>query len=130
MTSQTNEQALESAIEKCLSGSCQEELKEQGIISDIAAERVELYRSGNGYFIGSANDYNARYAIDEYRFWSFLEATQKEELAKLQKQSDWKLKIIERLDRLIKKYGIIRLLKKGLDVDDAHFIVLSIATCQ
>ena len=51
MTSQTNEQALESAIEKRLTGSCLEELKEQGITMDSITDRAELYRSGNGYFI-------------------------------------------------------------------------------
>lgn len=131
MTSQTNEQALESALEKRLTGNCLEELKEQGIEldtaterSDLVTERVEVYRSGNGYFIGSPNDFNALYAIDEQRFWNFLETTQQDELVKLQKQSDWKRKIMERLDRMIKKYGIIRLLKKGLEVDDAQFTLL------
>src|SRR5665213_199694 len=124
MPSQTNEQALESTIEKRLTGSCLEELKEEGIGLNMIAERVELYRAGNGYFIGSPTDFNAKIAIDEYRFWDFLQTTQKEELAKLQKQSDWKLKILERLDRMIKKYGIIRIFRKGLEVDDAHFTLL------
>jgi type I restriction enzyme R subunit len=119
MPSETNEQALEAAIEKRLTGSTLEELKK-----DIVSDRLELYRSGNGYHIGAPGDFNVRFAIDENRFWHFLEATQKEELAKLQKQSDWKLKILERLDRMIKKYGIIRLFRKGLDVDDAHFTLL------
>lgn len=122
MPSQTNEQALESALEKRLTGTCLEELKSS--IESTVGEPVEPYRGGNGYFIGSPNDFNARFAIDELRFWNFLETTQKEELAKLQKQSDWKLKILERLDRMIKKYGIIRLLKKGLEVDDAQFTLL------
>ena len=39
MTSQTNEQALESAIEKRLTGSCFEELKEQGITIDSITYR-------------------------------------------------------------------------------------------
>ncbi|WP_016990238.1 type I restriction endonuclease subunit R [Flavobacterium sp. ACAM 123] len=124
MHSQTNEQALESAIEKKLTGSCLEELKIAGTTVDSVNERAELYRSGNGYFIGSANDFNAKFAIDEVRFWHFLETTQPEELAKLQKQNDWKLKILERLDRLVKKYGILRILRKGLEVDDAHFTLL------
>lgn len=124
MTSQTNEQALESAIEKRLTGSCLEELREQGITMDSITDHAELYRSGNGYFIGSPENFNAKFAIEEHHFWSFLETTQKAELAKLQKQSDWKLKILERLDRLIKKYGILRLLRKGLEVDDAHFTLL------
>ncbi|WP_304063619.1 type I restriction endonuclease subunit R [Pedobacter glucosidilyticus] len=122
MPSQTNEQALEASIEKCLTGNTIESFKNSG--SFELADRNELYRSGNGYYIGFPEDFNLKFAIDEKRFWSFLESTQKEELAKLQKQSDWKLKILERLDRMIKKYGIIKLYRKGLDVDDAHFTLL------
>lgn len=124
MRSLTNEQALEAAIEKRLTGTCLEELQDKGFTSLSAEDRQEMYRGGNGYFIGAAEDYNAEYAIDEYRFWDFLETTQAEELDKLKKQSDWKLKILQRLDRMIKKYGILRLLRKGLDVDDAHFTLL------
>jgi len=123
-TSQTNEAALESAIEKRLTGNSQEELKAQVSAFNAVGERVELYRGGNGYYIGSPDDFNARLAIDELRLFDFLATTQKEELAKLQKQADWKLKILERLDRMIKKYGIIRFFRKGLDVDDANFKLL------
>ena len=121
MPSKTNEQALEATIEKRLTGSCLEELKEQNVPLNMVNERAELYCSGNGYYIGLPEDFNAKYAIDELRFWDFLQTTQKDELAKLQKQSDWKLKILDRLDRMIKKYGILRSFRKGLDVDDAHF---------
>lgn len=124
MPSQTNEQALESAIEKHLTGNSQEELKAQHIPLNTAEERAALYRCGNGYYIGYPEDFNARLAIDEVRLFDFLQSTQQEELAKLQKQADWKLKILERIDRTIKKYGIIRLFRKGLDVDDAHFTML------
>lgn len=124
MKSQTNEQALESTIEKRLTGTCLEELKEKNIALNTVNERAELYRAGNGYYIGAPEDFNAKYAIDEHRFWDFLQSTQKDELAKLQKQSDWKLKILERLDRMIKKYGILRSFRKGLDLDDAHFTLL------
>lgn len=124
MPSQTNEQALEAAIEKRLTGTCLEELKSHVGDASMVEERSELYRGGNGYYIGSPADFNAKNAIDENRFWDFLINTQKEELAKLQKQTDWKLKILDRLDRMIKKYGIIRLYRKGLDVDDAHFTLL------
>ena len=124
MQSKTNEQALESTIEKRLTGSCLEELIEQGVSLNALSDRQELYRAGNGYYIGLPEDFNVKYAIDEPRFWDFLQTTQKDELAKLQKQSDWKLKILERLDRMIKKYGILRLFRKGLDVDDAHFTLL------
>lgn len=123
MPSQTNEQALEAAIEKILTGTSVEELKQAGDVND----RSELYRSGKGYYIGYPSDFNAKYALDEERFWHFLETTQADELAKLQKQSDWKLKILERFDRLMKKYGVLRLLKKGLEVDDAHFTLFYVA---
>lgn len=123
-TSQTNEQALEATIEKRLTGNSLEELKVQHITASKAEERISLYRSGNGYYIGFPEDFNAKLAIDEVRLFDFLQLTQREELAKLQKQSDWKLKILERIDRTIKKYGIIRLFRKGLDVDDAHFTML------
>jgi len=124
MPTKTNEAALEATIEKRLTGTCLEELKEKSISLNTVNERAELYRSGNGYYIGVPEDFNAKYAIDEQRFWNFLQTTQKDELAKLQKQSDWKLKILERLDRMIKKYGILRSFRKGLDVDDAHFTLL------
>jgi type I restriction enzyme, R subunit len=122
-TTTTNEQALEATIEKHLVGYCREEMIVDKRPEDLA-DRDLIYRGPNGYYIGEAHYFNAKYAIDELRFWHFLASTQKEELAKLQKQSDWKLKILERYDRLVKKYGILRLLKKGLDVDDAHFTLL------
>jgi len=121
MPSQTNEQALESAIEKALTGTCLEELS-GGM--NIVSEPQEIYRGGKGFYIGNSNDFNAQYALDETRFWHFLESTQKEELDKLKRAADWKLKILERYDRMVKKYGLLRLLRKGLEVEDAHFTLL------
>ncbi len=119
MPSKTNEAALEAAIEKALTGNCLEEQTDSEV-----SEPVELYRSGNGFYMGNAGDFNAHYAIDELRFWHFLENTQKVELEKVQRTADWKLKILNRLDRMVKKYGILRLLRKGLEVEDARFTLL------
>lgn len=124
MKSQTNELALETAIEKALCGISTEDIK-----SGIVSEPNEPY-SGNGYRIGNPADYNAKYALDEVRFWDFLETTQKEELEKLKRQSDWKIKVLDRFDKLVKKYGILRLLRKGLAVDDAHFTLFYVAPLQ
>ncbi|UAB80055.1 type I restriction endonuclease subunit R [Marixanthomonas sp. SCSIO 43207] len=121
MHSQTNEQALEAAIEKHLTGTCLEDLKQQGLAIDAVNEDAAIYQTGKGYYIGQPSNFNAQFAIDEQFFWDFLQSTQKEELEKLQKQTDWKLKIFNRFDRMIKKYGVLQLLKKGLEVDDAHF---------
>lgn len=124
MPSQTNELALETAIEKALCGISTEDIK-NGTVSDPA----EPY-SSNGYQIGIPADFNARFALDEVRFWNFLETTQKAELEKLKRQSDWKIKILDRFDKLIKKYGVLRLLRKGLAVDDAHFTLFYVAPLQ
>ena len=77
MPSQTNEQALESAIEKHLTGSSLEELKAKQLTNADAQDTPSVFRSGKGYFMGFAQDFNAKYAIDETRFWDFLEKTQK-----------------------------------------------------
>ncbi|MDA4628797.1 type I restriction endonuclease subunit R, partial [Enterobacter hormaechei] len=96
MVSQTNEQALESTIEKCLIGISTEELKE-GLIPQF---------SSAGYVIGASSDFNMQYAIDERFFWQFIKKTQETELTKLQKNNptDWQRKLLERFDRLIKKH--------------------------
>ena len=74
--------------------------------------------------MGFADDFDPQYAIDTTRFWSFLENTQKEELEKIQRSSDWKLRIVQRFDRMVKKFGLLRILRKGLEVEDAHFTIL------
>jgi len=98
MVSKTNEEALEALIESHL--------------ADAGA-----------FQIGQPADYDAQFAVDTRFFWQFLEATQADELDKLKRNSavDWQRKILERFDRLIKKHGILHLLKKGLSVDDAFF---------
>ena len=122
--SRTNEQALESAIEKVLTGTCLEDIKAQGIPLNKVKEQPGLYRTGNRYYIGTPDDFNPKLSLDTRRLFDFLKTTQKEELSKLQKQNDWELKILERLDRLIKKNGVLRIFRKGFDVDDAHFTML------
>lgn len=123
MPSQTNEQALEAIIEKKLAGITVEELKERegaGKWAEAAGE----YRAGNGYYQGVPKDFDKEYALEERRFWHFLESTQKEELDKLRDQAQWQLRIKQRLDRMIKKNGILYVLRKGLNVDDAHLTLL------
>jgi len=121
MVSKTNEQALEAAIEKYLTGTCLEELKAAGINANEVREADVPFGAHQGYKLGLAQDFNAQYAIDEKCLWEFLGKTQNEELEKLRKTgSDWQRKVLERFDRMIKKYGLLRLLKKGLSVDDAH----------
>ncbi|MCI5164893.1 MAG: type I restriction endonuclease subunit R, partial [Candidatus Electrothrix sp. GM3_4] len=128
MVSKTNEQALEATIEKALTGTCREEQASPANPSQGAkpgssqmAEQAAPYRTGQGFHQGASKDFNPKYALDEPRFWNFLETSQPQELAKLQRTGDWQVKILTRLDRMIKKYGVLHLLRKGLEVDDAAF---------
>ncbi len=130
MVSKTNEQALEATIEKALTGTCREDQAAQvdksGDPSQVA-EQAAPYRTGQdvhqGFHQGTSKDFNPKYALDEPRFWNFLETSQPQELAKIQRAADWQLKILTRLERMAKKYGILHLLRKGLEIDDAHFIL-------
>lgn len=121
MVSQTNEQALEAAIEKFLTGTCLEDLK---MVKDVAGNKLPVIQN-HGYQLGYTQDFRAQYAIDDKFFWQFLHNTQEKELEKLQKGgADWRRKVLERFDRMAKKYGLLHLLKKGLDVDDAHLFLM------
>ena len=120
MVSQTNEQALEAAIEQALTGMTTEQLKGTAQVQQTPADDLV---ANNGFRLGLPMDFNAQYALDEKQFWRFLEETQEPELSKLKKHNsaDWQRKVLERYDRLIRKHGVLHLLKKGLQVDDAHF---------
>lgn len=115
MVSNTKEVALEQAIQRHLTCLTTE---------DLAGQPAP---DGHGPFrLGLPADYAAEYALDTRLFWEFLETTQGRELAKLKDRNpgDWQRKILERFDRLIKKHGVLHLLKKGLAVDDAFFTLL------
>lgn len=96
--SQTNEAALEAHIEKSL--------------------------WADGYVRSDSKDYNTEFAVDAEKLWQFLEATQPEELDKLRSSHEWKRQVLERLNRKIKKDGVLAVLKKGLAIDDAHLTLL------
>jgi len=81
--SQTNEQALEAAIQETPSGTTIEMIKAQNPSANIA-EESEQYPLGKGYYIGDPDDFDAKYPIDKRRFWNFLEETQQKEQEKLQ----------------------------------------------
>ncbi|HCF6048779.1 type I restriction endonuclease subunit R [Pseudomonas aeruginosa] len=98
MVSQTNEAALET--------------------------HIELTLTKDGYRVGSPADFDREFAIDGKLFWQFLETTQSKELAKLKDRPNWQRLLLERLSKKIKKDSVLAVLKKGLDIDDAHFDLL------
>lgn len=98
MVSQMNEAALETHIENAL--------------------------AKDGYYIGTPADFDREFAVDGKLFWQFLETTQPKELAKLKDRPNWQRLLLERLNKKIKKDSVLAVLKKGLDIDDAHFDLL------
>ncbi len=98
MVSDTSENALETLIEKSL-------------VAD-------------GYEVSDPRDYNAEFAVDEAKLWQFLEDTQPTELEKLKVRPDWQRVVLERLERKIKKDGVLTVLKKGLAIDGAYLTLL------
>lgn len=118
MSTDTSEKALEACIERFLTGGVSEGISEKG------PEEPKPDYTSKGYLRGAASDFNAEFALDEAKFWQFLESTQTTELAKLHYKPDSERQILERLHRKLKKDGILAVLKKELDVDNAHFDLL------
>ena len=118
MSSETTEKALEACIERALTGEV------TGSTDEAIAHEPSHDQGGNRWKRGKPGDFNAEFAIDEAMLWRFLETTQAQELAKLQHKPDWKRQVLERLHRKLKKDGILTVLKKGLDVDNAHLDLL------
>lgn len=94
--------------------------------SQFSEEELENHiveaMGNNGYTLGDPKDFDKQYAIDTTQFWQFLHASQQDELDKIIKHNpnDWQVLVLNVLDRLIKKNGILEVLKKGIGVNDAH----------
>ena len=111
-TSSTNEQAFEQLIEKALVGTSAEERKAQGLM-DIEAQLPEPGK----YYWGSPKDFDKKVALDQRRLWSFLRTTQQEELDKYVGK-DLVLDVERRIDNDIRTFGIIQVLRKGIEVNN------------
>ncbi|MBR1490257.1 MAG: type I restriction endonuclease subunit R [Bacteroidales bacterium] len=114
MLSQTNEQAFEYLIEKALVGSTVEERKAAGN-DDIDAQ----HPGADQYYWGRPKDMPSKLAIDTRRLWSFLESSQKDVLADY-RGKDLKAAVERQISSDITNFGIIKLLREGIDVDNIH----------
>src|SRR5690606_40035368 len=97
MATQYNEQALESLIEKSLTGYCLEELKAENTSIDRVQELQKQYLKGTGYYIGAPANFDKKYALDTARFWDFLEETQPKEVEKRSEEHTSELQSRENL---------------------------------
>ena len=114
MLSKTNEQAFEYLIEKALVGSTVEERKADGK-EDVDAQKPEPGQ----YYWGRPKDMPSKLAIDERRLWSFLESTQKDVLADYHGK-DLKANAVRQISTDIATFGIIKVIREGVDVGDIH----------
>ena len=114
LLSQTSEQAFECLIEKALVGSTMEERKAAGN-DDIDAQ----HPGADQYYWGRPKDMPSKLAIDTRRLWSFLESSQKDVLAEY-RGKDLKAAVERQISSDITNFGIIKLLREGIDVDNIH----------
>lgn len=114
MLSKTNEQAFECLIEKALVGSTVEERKATGN-EDIDAQNP----SADQYYWGRPKDMPSKLAIDQRRLWSFLESSQRDVLAEYLGK-DLKADVEHQIGSDITNFGIIKLIRDGIDVGNIH----------
>lgn len=118
-TSEIDEEAFEALIERALVGSTIEERKAQGI---TAANVDEQTPAANQYYWGVPSDLKYKekenWAIDTRRLMSFLHTTQQEELDKYQGRKDLEVAIPEQISKKIETFGIISVLKDGVEVEN------------
>lgn len=114
MLSKTNEQAFEALIEKTLVGSTHEERMSIGQ-TDVDAQSP----AGNQYYWGQPKDFDKKLALNLKRLWNFLETTQQKELDDY-KGKDLKASLPKQIAKDIETFGLIKVLREGVDVDNIH----------
>ena len=112
--SQTNEQAFEALIEKALVGSTHEERTASGH-NDVEAQSPNAQQ----YYWGLPKDMDKKLAIDLRRLWAFLESTQQNVLDEY-KGKDLKSELPKRISKDIETFGVIKVLREGVDMDNIH----------
>lgn len=90
--------------------------------SELALETlIERQLTEDGYYIDRPQDFNMEFAVDEVRLWHFIETTQPQEFEVLVRIPNYRAKFLTLLDRKIKKYGVLHLLRTAFEVEDASF---------
>ncbi len=112
--SKTNEQAFEALIEGALVGSTHEERSANGQ-NDVDTQSPDAQQ----YYWGQPKDMDKKLAIDLRRLWAFLESTQHDALNEY-KGKDLKTELPKRISKDIETFGVIKVLREGVDVDNIH----------
>lgn len=112
--SKTNEQAFEALIERVLVGSTHEERIVSGQ-TDVETQAPV----GNQYYWGQSKDFDKKLSLDLRRLWAFLETTQQDALNDY-KGKDLKAALPKQIAKEVETFGIIKVLREGVDVDNIH----------
>ncbi len=112
-----SEAKFEAAIEWALTGTTTEELRQQG----LSPADAPAPHGGHGYYVGNPHDFDPHYALDTRRLLHFLETTQPDSLARFQRASDWRSQLFSNFDKLIRRYGLLYLLRNGISIGDVSF---------
>ncbi len=76
---------------------------------------VDYLVKQNGYELGTNDDYNIKYTIDETRLFRYIEDTQRDKATELGILSgNNRTKFLERLSKQLSEKGVIELLRKGI----------------
>ena len=122
MSTDTSEKGLETLIFLAMTGRTGLEP-----VPDGAQEVSPTAAGGAGWLAGWPRDYDRTHALDTAQLFTFLEATQPEELKKLgianytNKADITLLKFLARLESEIAKRGVIDVLRKGVEHGPLHF---------
>lgn len=121
MPTNTTEKGLESLIMRHMTGTDGLSVPPQRV-----AEHPSTY-GGTGYAAGSPQDYDRAHAVDVHHLFTFLQATQPAQFAKLalgdisDTQNNNRLKFLARLSNEIGKRGVIDVLRTGIDHGPLRF---------
>lgn len=107
--SETDERAFEKHIEKALIGTTREEREATGQ-TDVEAQQPGC----DQYYWGLPKDMDKKLALDMRRLWSFLEATQQDELSKYV-GADLKGEVSRKISKDIETFGVIQVLKHPVE---------------
>src|SRR5690348_9840249 len=115
MITDTSEKGLETLIVRHMTGTDGLAPSPANILADAPLA------AGNGWFAGSAKDYDRTQALDVAQLFHFLQGTQPEKFKKLgiadpKEPKDFtRLKFLNRVSSEIGKRGVIDVLRRGID---------------
>ena len=109
-TTNIKEQAFEWLIEKALVGST---IEERGDEADVDSQQP----AEGQFYWGLPKDMDPKTAIDRRRLWSFLHATQQEELDKYV-GTQMEKEVEKQIDMDLRTFGLIHVLKNDICVQN------------